>query len=51
MFTYTPPHPNPPGIVPRGSSRLAFATFKDTRGLLRLFYNLEYEDGLDYEDN
>ena len=54
MFNYThpnPPKPTPPGIVPKGSCRLAFTTFKDTKGLLRVPYNLEYEDDLKYEDN
>ena len=54
MFTYshpTPTHSNPTGIVPRGSSRLAFANSKDTKGLLRLLYNLEYEDDLKYKDD
>ena len=32
-------------------SRYTLATFKDTRGLLRLLYYLKYEDGLEYEDN
>ena len=49
MFTYT--HPPPTGLVPRDSSRLSFATFEDNRGLLRLLYNLEYEDYLKYEDD
>ena len=40
----TPPQPN------RNSSKLAFATFKDTRGLLSLSDNLEYEDDNKYED-
>ena len=39
-----------PGIVPRCSSSLALATFKDTRGLLRLSDNLDYEDNIKYEE-
>ena len=46
-------HPNPPptGIVPRCSSKLASATYKDSRGLLRLSEYLEYEEYLKYEDD
>ena len=47
----TRPHPTLTGIVPRCSSRLAFATYKDSRGLLRLSEYLEYEDYLKYEDD
>ena len=55
MFTTspdpTPPHPTLTGIVPRCSSRLAFANSKDTKGLLRLSEYLAYKDNLIYEDD
>ena len=41
------PEPTRPGIVPRCTFRMAFCTFKGTRGLLD---NLEYEDDLKYDD-
>ena len=51
MFTIPPlPHPTLTWIVPRCSSRLAFATYKDSRGLLRLSEYLEHEDYLKYKD-
>ena len=52
MFTTpTDPHPTLTGIVPRCSSRIDFATYKNSRGLLRLSEYLEYEDYLKYEDD
>ena len=46
-----PPDPTPSRKVTRCSSRLAFATFEGTRGLLRLSVKLEYKDDLKYEDS
>ena len=47
----TRPNQTQPGMVLRCSSRLAFATFKGIRGLLRLSNDLEYEDDHKNEDN
>ena len=47
----TPPDPTPPGIAPRCSSRITFATFDSTGELLKLSGNLKHEDDLKFEDN
>ena len=48
-------YPTTPGMVSRFCSRLAFATFKGTRGLeyedkLKYEFNFKYEDDLKYEE-
>ena len=51
IITTCLPTPSPPQPRPnRNSSRLAFTSFKDTKGLLWLLYNLEYEDDLKYKE-